>query len=128
MPFSLVGDTLLLPSDAYYRHRVDAYQESLRRDRPDPDPLAAWKCDYDTQPDKAIVEDYQGYIQTLPPDQRGSLIVNQYLVKLFEDGTGGHAMQIEINSGGIFWTHVLIYDKSNKRIDVLKYENGHKRP
>jgi uncharacterized protein YceK len=127
LPFSVVGDTLLLPSDAYYRHQVKAYQASLKHDPPDPDPLAAWKCDSDVQPDKDIVEDYQGYIQTLPPDQKKSLIVNQYMVMLFEDGTGGHAMQIKIGIDGTLWKHVLIYDKSNKRIKVLKYENGHNR-
>src|SRR6266446_686212 len=37
MPFSFVGDTLMLPFDVYYQHQVTAYQESLRRFPPDPD-------------------------------------------------------------------------------------------
>ena len=34
MPFSLVGDTLTLPFDAYYQHRVKEYQKSLKNDPP----------------------------------------------------------------------------------------------
>jgi uncharacterized protein YceK len=134
MPFSFVGDTLLLPSDAYRTHQVKEYQESLKRNPPDPDPLAGWKSNFGTQPDKVIEEDYQDYIQKLPPDQRKALIINHYMVQLFEDGTGNHAMQIKIVINGItpwhngtLWKHVLIYDKSNTRMKALKYENGHLR-
>ena len=138
MPFSAVFDTLCLPSDLYTTHKwahdVKAHQESLKRNPPDPDPLASWKCYFDVQPDKVIVDDYQDYIETLPPEQKKALITdggvrNHYLVQLFEDGSGQHAMRIEIllNSHTV-WKHVLIYNESNKRITVLKYENDHLRP
>ena len=70
MPFSLVGDTLMLPFDVYYQHQVRSYQESLRRVPPDPDPLAGWQQVYCVQPDPAIVTDYENYIEQLPQDQR----------------------------------------------------------
>jgi uncharacterized protein YceK len=140
MPFSAVFDTLCLPSDLYTTHKwtrdVKAYQESLKCNPPDPDPLTGWKCDFDVrpvQPDKVIADDLQDYIQTLPPEQKQAFIEcggvkNHYLVKQFEDGSGQHAIRFEIllNSRTI-WKHVLIYDKSNKRIKVLKYENDHLR-
>ena len=94
MPFSLVGDTLMLPFDVYYQHQVRSYQESLRRSPPDPDPLAGWQQVYGVQPDPAIVTDYENYIEQLPQDQRKVLIVNDS--RLFEDGKGAHAMVIRL--------------------------------
>ena len=133
MPFSAVFDTLCLPSDLYtthkWNHDVNAYQESLKRNPPDPNPLAGRKCDFGAQPDQIIVDDYQDYIQTLPPEQKKTLIINHYMVQLFEDGSGQHAMQIKIAlNRNSLWKHVLIYNNSNKRIKVLKYENDHLRP
>jgi Protein of unknown function (DUF1375) len=133
MPFSAVFDTLCLPSDLYTTHKWDrdvkAYQESLKRNPPDPDPLAGWKCDFEAKPDREIVDDYQNYIQALPPEQKKAFIMSYYMVQLFEDGSGVHAMRIKIAlNSKTEWKHVLIYDKSNKRIKVLKYENDHLRP
>jgi len=121
MPFSFVGDTLLLPFDAYYRHQVRVYQESPRRFPPDPDPLAGWKHTPDVQPDPVIVADYESYIEQLPQDQRKVLIVNPYMVRVFEDGKGAHAMEIRLLLKDTEWKHVLIYDESNRRVKVMKY-------
>lgn len=127
-PFSFVSDTLYLPFDAYYQHQVNAYQESLKRFPPDPDPLAAWKRTPDLQPDPAIVADYESYFEQLPQDQRQVLIVNPYMVRLFEDGKGAHAMEIRLYLKHTEWKYVLIYDDSNKRVEVLKYAGGHLVP
>ena len=87
-----------------------------------PDPLAGWKrADYLGRPNDVIVKDYQEYIQTLSEEERRSANPIFY----FEDGTGQHAVQIQIGIKGTSWVHVLIYDKDNKRIKVTKYIAGH---
>lgn len=88
-----------------------------------PDPLTGWKVDFDHQPDQAIVNDYQDYIQKLPSDEKNYVALGQY----FEDGTGQHAVRMEIALNGTDWAHILIYNKDNKRIKVIKYVSGHYR-
>jgi hypothetical protein len=41
-----------------------------------------------------------------------------------EDGTGQHAVEISIPLNGKFWKHVLIYDKTNRRVKTVKYSSG----
>jgi hypothetical protein len=41
-----------------------------------------------------------------------------------EDGTGQHAVEIVIPLNGTYWTHVLVYDKSNKRVKSMKFRSG----
>jgi hypothetical protein len=93
--------------------------------KPTPDPLAGWKVlfskDYEKL-DKAIAVDYRDYIQKLPPEERK--FVDDYSIWFYEDGTGQHAVRIEIPLNGTTWEHVLFYDKDNKRIKVIKYANG----
>jgi uncharacterized protein YceK len=124
MPFSFVVDTLYLPFDAHYKHQVSMHQESLKRFPPDPNPLKVWKHTPNVQPDPAIVADYESYIEQLPQDQRKVLIVNDYMVRLFEDGNRAHAIEIRLYLKHTEWKHVLIYDESNKRVEVLKYADG----
>jgi hypothetical protein len=88
-----------------------------------PDPLTAWHFSFDQDPakiNKAIQDDYQTYIQKLPPEEKN------YVggTSLFEDGTGQIAVRIETNERNECWYHVLIYDKKGKRIKVIKYYNG----
>jgi uncharacterized protein YceK len=132
MPFSAVFDTLCLPSDLYtthkWNHDLNAYQESLKRNPPDPNPLAAWKHTPDVQPDPAIVADYETYIEQLPQDQKKVLIVNPYMVRLFWDEKGAHAVEIRLYLKHTEWKYVLIYDESNRRVKVLKYAGGHLVP
>ena len=85
-----------------------------------PDPLAGWKPDFSRQTSQVIVDDYQDYIHKLPPRQSGFV----GSVEWFEDGTGQHAIDIGIGVNGRWWRHVLIYDKDNKRIKVIKYKTG----
>lgn len=87
------------------------------------DPLVGWKPlfgrNYE-KVDEAIKDDYQDYIQKLPLEEKN----NVGPIFLFEDGTGQHAVQTSIPLNGTWWRHVLIYDKSNKRIKAIKYASG----
>lgn len=85
-----------------------------------PNPLAGWKVNFDHDLDQTIVKDYQDYIEKLPPKEKKFA----YLNHTFENGTGQHAVQIEIPLNGTWWEHVLIYDKDNKRIKTIKYSPG----
>ncbi len=89
-------------------------------------PLAGWNLllghKYDNF-DKAVKEDYKLYIDRLPNGEK------QFVgpIQLFEDGNGQHAVRIEIALNGTDWAHVLIYDRDNKRIKVIKYVSNHYR-
>ena len=84
------------------------------------DPLAGWKIDFNHQPDQAIEKDYKDYIEKLPPKEKRSVRLGQY----FKDGTGQHAIEIVVGLNGVYWRHILIYDKANERIKKIKYSNG----
>jgi len=66
------------------------------------------------------MDDYQDYIQKLSFEERRSIGVIHFL----EDGTGQHAVRFEIALNGTDWAHILIYDRENKRIKVIKYASG----
>jgi len=93
--------------------------------KPTPDPLAGFHFSSlnNLHSNKVIMDDYQDYIQKLPPEER------QYVGPLgfLEDDAGQHAVRIEIALNGTDWAHVLIYDKENKRIKAIKYVSGHYR-
>jgi hypothetical protein len=83
---------------------------------------------YTSNPDKAISDisdDYHAYIDKLPPKERKDV----GSVFFFEDGTGRHAVAIEVSINGFFegteWRHILIYDNESKRIKVIKYVKGY---
>jgi hypothetical protein len=90
-----------------------------------PDPFAGWKLCYSQNPKDLgpeIMADYQDYIQKLPPKNHGHIGITY----IFEDGTGQHAISIEIFvTGNTSWRYALIYDKENKRVKVIKY--GYRR-
>ena len=87
--------------------------------KPSPDPLAGWHYYDRTRVNQAITDDYQDYIQKLPTNQKGAVGD----VSFVEDGTGQHAVSIQIfEEGNASWQHVLIYDKENKRIKVIRYD------
>jgi hypothetical protein len=93
--------------------------------KPALDPLAGWKVLLTRDSEKlnqAITDDYRDYIQKLPPEERK--FVDDNNIWFYEDGTGQHAVRIEIGLNHTWWEHVLIYDKENKRIKVIKYPNG----
>jgi hypothetical protein len=68
--------------------------------------------------DKAIKDDYQAYIQSLPPMEKSHVGG----VNLFGDGKGQHAVTIGVHHPPQQeWTHVLFYNKENQRVRVFKY-------
>src|ERR1700693_74729 len=83
--------------------------------KPEPDPLAGWQIDF-KQPDPVIEKDRQDYIQKLPSDEKKYASWGYY----YKDGTGQHAVVIEVDLKPNAWNHVLIYDEDNKRIKVIK--------
>jgi hypothetical protein len=96
---------------------------SCETSKPIPDPLADFKIDFNHEPDKVIASDYQSYLQNLPLEEKKHAVVGHF----FEDGTGRHAVRIEVALNGTDWAHVLIYDRDDKRIKVIKYASGHYR-
>jgi hypothetical protein len=87
-----------------------------------PDPLAGWRFSSlnNLDSNKAISDDYHAYISELTPKEM------KYVggIFFFEDG-GQHAVRITILLKGTEWAHILIYDKENKRIRIIKYVAGH---
>jgi hypothetical protein len=75
--------------------------------------------------DGAITTDYQSYIQKLPLQE--SQFITKFDIKFYEDRTGQHAVEISIPLNGTWRMHVLIYDKDDKRIKVIKYIGGEYR-
>jgi hypothetical protein len=89
-------------------------------------PIEGWKFCFSDNPirsNKSVIEDYQDYIQKLPPKQRW------YIgdISFFADGTGQHAVNIEIfvYHKNASWQYAIIYDKNNESIKVTKY--GYRR-
>jgi hypothetical protein len=91
---------------------------------PTPDPLAGFHVSSlgNLDSNKAITDDYKAYIQTLSPEEQKYLGPSP--IGFFEDGTGQHAVQIQIALYGTWWFHDLIYDKDNKRVKTIKYAAG----
>ena len=96
--------------------------------QPHPDPLAGWKVLLSRDSEKlnqAIKDDYRNYVQTeLLPKK---YFIDEEDIWFYEDGTGQHAVRIDIPINGTYWEHVLIYNKDNKRIKLIKYSAGHYR-
>ena len=85
-----------------------------------PDPLVGFHA-ASKNPEQVIVDDYQNYIKSLSPEEKTYMGPTQF----FEDGTGQHAVRIEVDLGGKdAWYHVLFYDKDNKRTKVIIYFKG----
>ena len=90
---------------------------------PPPDPLAGWKILSSRDSEKlsqSIKDDYPDYIKKLPARKRELVDI----IWFFEDRTGQHAVKFDIPLNGVWFSHVLIYDKENKRIKVIKYRSG----
>jgi hypothetical protein len=90
--------------------------------KPTPDPLAGFYIDafHTADSNKLIAHDYEEYIQSL------SLRKKDFVgsVDFFDSRTGQHAVDIKIGINGTWWEHILVYDKENKRVKVIKYRNG----
>ena len=60
---------------------------------------------------------YNGYIEKLPKAERPG-VSN---VKYYVDDTGRNAVAVFVLVGDTPWTHLLGYEKMNKRIGVTKF-------
>jgi hypothetical protein len=85
-------------------------------------PLKDWQSSslQSLQSNKAISDDYQNYVHRLPLDMRQAVGP----VDFFEDTRGQHAVRITIALNGTWLEHILVYDKENKRINLIKYSPG----
>ncbi len=81
--------------------------------------MKGWKATQDL-PDDTVVTDYNDYIERLPKAERPGVSD----VKYYVDGTGRNAVAVLVNAGGPQWTHLLVYDKQNKRTGVTKFVAG----
>lgn len=89
------------------------------------DPLVGWTIlpiQESEKLDVAIKRDYQNYIQSLPAGEKYYVIESE--IWFLKDDAGQHAVRIEIPLNGTWWQHVLIYDKTNRRINTVKYASG----
>ena len=71
--------------------------------------------------DQAIVEDYQNFIA----DKKKFPYPPNTITGFFEDGKGQRAVALRIGIDGTSWVYVLIYDRDNKRVKVIKYVDGY---
>lgn len=115
-PFSFAGDTVFLPVDLIKLHHNSDAELKGWTFKPFPgnelprDPLNT------NHLDKAIVDDYQDYIN------KNGLAVQDWIAGYYENGTGQHAVKFTaFQPHGSYYAHyyVLIYDKENKRIKVI---------
>jgi hypothetical protein len=93
---------------------------------PVPDPTAVgWNLCWTQDPsgqDKAIRDDYNGYIQKLPSEER--YYAGAASIWFLENKAGQHAVKIVIPLNGTWREHVLIYGANDKRIRVIKRNDG----
>ena len=66
---------------------------------------------------EAVVTDYNAYIEKLPPAERPGVAD----VKYYVDGAGRSAVAVLVHVGDTQWTHLLVYDKQNKRTAITKF-------
>jgi hypothetical protein len=94
------------------------------------DPLKGWKGGNSVfegnVPDKVITEDYKLYVQSLPFYQR--VAVDDFDIRVFNDGNGQHAIKISIPERGTWWQHLLIYDRDDRRMKVITWISGKYEP
>jgi len=120
-------------------------QHSGHRQENTTEPLVGWYIDGDTgfqmgyqaciekiPYDKAISDDVRNFVEKLPivkdPFGFADRSENYWIthISFFMDGTGQHAVKIDdIPIKGTYQNYVLIYNKSDVRIKVIKFSNGH---
>jgi len=84
-----------------------------------PEALKGWKATQDL-PAETVVTDYNAYIEKLPKAERPGVSD----VKYYVDDMGRSAVAVLVNVGGTQSTHLLIYDKQNKRTGLTKFSMG----
>src|SRR5258706_5789422 len=79
--------------------------------------------------DKSISDDVRNFVEKLPivrskyADRSENYWIDD--ISFFEGGTGQRAVKIHIPLDGTYQNYVLIYNKSNVRIKVIKFASGH---
>jgi hypothetical protein len=84
-----------------------------------PEALKGWKATNDLPAD-TVVTDYNEYIEKLPKAERPGVSD----VKYYVDRTGRNAVAVLVIVGDTQWTHLLVYDKQDKRTGVTKFVAG----
>ena len=69
--------------------------------------------------DKAIKDDFQGYLQKHEP---GYFSVEG--ASFYEDGTGQHAVKMDVGRNGSYTIYIFMYDKHNARIRIMRFADG----
>jgi hypothetical protein len=91
--------------------------------KPTLDPSEGWKAIGFESPNKAITDDYQGFIEKLK-QKYPELYVTE--TDFFEDGKGQHAVKLTIETKPrVYVEDILIYDKSYERIKVIEGNTSH---
>ena len=113
LPFSAVADTLLL------------FPMDLPNAPPLRDPLKGWtslgsKTGHSYETPDAITQDIQSYLAEQKSHGHPSVLGTTF----YEDGTGRHAVRMEVYFDGYTWNYTLIYDNSNVRTKAIKYIIG----
>ncbi|MCE9531689.1 MAG: hypothetical protein K8T89_11290 [Planctomycetes bacterium] len=81
-----------------------------------PEALKGWKATPNL-PHDTVVANYNDYIDKLPKTERPGVAD----VKYYIDDAARNAVAVVINLGDKQWTHLLVYDKQNKRTGVTKF-------
>lgn len=145
LPFALVIDAVTFPVQAYvawgFGHPGPLF---MAKWPPAIDPLKDWSSwsEYDeeshpamhdshgrilvqrAQPakhpplDKAIKDDYQNYLQK----HESGYFSNG--AAFFEDGTGQHAVKIEVGNNGNYTVYIFMYDNHNARTKIMRFADG----
>jgi hypothetical protein len=68
---------------------------------------------------KTIKDDYQNYLHKHEP---GYFSVTG--AAFYEDGTGQHAVKIEVGRNGSYTVYIFMYDNHNVRTKIMRFANG----
>ena len=126
-PFSVTADTLFFPFDLYCAlnspadlvkgwTRHVAYEGIASVDPPNLKKGESLHTSYNI--DESVIVDYTAYARSVWPKGQGFFISE---VDFYEDGTGQHAVRIELEVGlDEYVDYYLFYDKSNQRTKVMR--------
>ena len=84
-----------------------------------PEALKGWKATNDLPAD-TVVTDYNDYIEKFPKAERPGVSD----VKYYVDDTGRNAVAVLVVAEGTQWTHLLVYDRTNRRTSMTKFVSG----
>jgi hypothetical protein len=74
--------------------------------------------------DKAIKDDYKNYLQKHEPFYFVNGPAFSDGPTFYEDGTGQHAVRIEVGSNGSYTVYIFIYDDHNVRKKIMRFADG----